>query len=261
MEKRRICIGTSGYSYKDWKGIFYPEQMKNTEFLRYYAGVFPFVELNFSYYRQPDQGMIGRMLEQTPPEFLFAIKAHQDITHTRAADWKDAADQFVREGVRPLHEASRLAGILFQFPYSFHRTVENRRYLGEVTDFFSDFQVFVEFRNTDWQLDEVYSTMQERHIGIVNTDTPELRGLPDQGERCTADSGYVRLHGRNSAMWWEGDTVSRYDYLYTPDELQEWVERINRMLENVTTLYVAFNNHHKGQAVRNALQLTEMLNA
>jgi uncharacterized protein YecE (DUF72 family) len=261
MGKGRIYIGTSGYSYKDWKGVFYPERMTPAGFLGHYAGTFPFVELNFSYYRQPDRGMLERMIEQTPTDFRFSIKAHRDLTHTRGEGWEQAAEKFLLGGAAPLREASRLAGILLQFPYSFHRDTENRRYLSSVTEYFSGFPLFVEFRNTDWQLDDVYSGLRERNIGIVNTDTPDLASLPENRAILTADRGYIRFHGRNSGTWWKGDNVSRYDYLYSPEELREWVERIRDMLKKVTVLYVAFNNHHKGQAVKNALQLREMLGA
>ena len=117
----------------------------------------------------------------------------------------------------------------------------------------------MEFRNNEWQQHEVYFSMRERGIGIVNTDSPNLDSLPETTSLTSSDTGYIRLHGRNSEMWWQGDNVSRYDYLYTAEELQEWVERIQNMLEKVTMVYVAFNNHHKGQAVTNALQLREML--
>jgi uncharacterized protein YecE (DUF72 family) len=194
-------------------------------------------------------------------DFRFSIKAHRDLTHTRGEGWEQAAEKFLLGGAAPLREASRLAGILLQFPYSFHRDTENRRYLSSVTEYFSGFPLFVEFRNTDWQLDDVYSGLRERNIGIVNTDTPDLASLPENRAIRTADRGYIRFHGRNSGTWWKGDNVSRYDYLYSPEELREWVERIRDMLKKVTVLYVAFNNHHKGQAVKNALQLREMLGA
>ena len=83
MDRQRVLIGTSGYSYRDWKGVFYPENLDSRGFLEHYAGVFPFVELNFSYYRQPDRGMLERMIDRTPGGFLFSIKAHREITHKR----------------------------------------------------------------------------------------------------------------------------------------------------------------------------------
>ena len=253
-----IWIGTSGYSYKDWKSVFYPETVGTERYLEHYSRTFPFVELNFSYYRQPEAGMIERMVERTPEGFMFTIKAHQSLTHLRDREWTAAADRY-KEGIEPLLSASRLGGILFQFPYSFHRTVENRRYLGNLTDFFGGYPLFVEFRGKEWQNGEVYASLAERDIGIVNTDNPEMEGLPEKAAAVTSSRGYIRFHGRNREAWWKGDNVSRYDYLYADEELQEWVERIRKMLEKVAVLYIAFNNHHKGQAVTNALQLREKL--
>lgn len=256
--ERRILIGTSGYSYKDWKPVFYPESLKPEMFLSYYAETFPFVELNFSYYRQPNPEMTETMVEKTGKDFLFTIKAHQSLTHDRKNNWEQEADVF-KKGIAPLCEASKLGGILLQFPFSFHRTPGNRRYLAELTGRFESYPLFVEFRNTDWHVDEVYSSLLERNIGIVNTDNPELGSLPEKTALATSDKGYIRFHGRNNDAWWGGDNVSRYDYLYSEEELHGWIERIQKILEKAAVLYIAFNNHHKGQAVRNALQLRNLL--
>lgn len=255
---KRVYIGTSGYSYKDWKENFYPKGVDAREYLVYYAKHFSFVELNFSYYRQPSADMITKMIEKTPEGFLFSIKAHQSLTHKRGDDWEGEADIY-RSGVKPLRDASRLAGILFQFPYSFHRTVENRKYLERLTGYFSDFPVFLEFRSGEWLTDEVYSSLRDRNIGFVNTDSPELEVLPDKTAVVTSQKGYVRFHGRNRENWWSGDNVSRYDYLYSEGELEEWIYRIEKMLETAAVLYIAFNNHHKGQAVTNAFGLLKLL--
>ncbi len=250
----KLYIGTSGYSYKDWKGVFYPDSFGSQEYLQFYAKQFPFVEINFSYYKHPSADMLHRMVEKTPSTFQFSIKAHQSLTHKRGGRWEQDAKMYI-EGIQPLIDAERLAGVLFQFPYSFHRTAENRRYLGTITDYFSSLPIFIEFRNGEWMNDDVFGTLKDRNIGFVNTDSPELDSLPGKTELITSERGYIRFHGRNSETWWSGDNVSRYDYCYTEEELKEWVVRIQRMLEKVTVLFIAFNNHHKGQAVRNAMQL------
>lgn len=258
MSEKRVIIGTSGYSYADWRGIFYPPELNSAGYLQYYATRFSFLELNFSYYRQPEVSMLRRMAENTPADFRFAIKAHRSLTHDRRPDWPQSAERY-REGIEPLIAAGKLAGILFQFPNSFHRTRDNRRYLGRLTESFAELPLFIEFRNAEWFCSEVYSSLTERGLGLVNTDNPPLDTLPPSTEKITGSAGYVRFHGRNKENWWRGDNVSRYDYLYTEEQLREWVPRIQRMLEKVAILYLAFNNHHKGQAVANALQLISLL--
>jgi len=105
----------------------------------------------------------------------------------------------------------------------------------------------------------VYAELEQRNIGIVNTDSPELDKLPEPSSLATSDRGYVRFHGRNRENWWSGDNVSRYDYLYSDEELKEWAARIEKVLAKVKVLFLAFNNHHKGQAVVNAFQLASLL--
>jgi len=255
---QKLYIGTSGYSYADWRGEFYPPDLGKTEFLSFYAERFSFVELNFSYYRQPNSYMISKIIEKTPDDFLFSIKGHRSMTHERTEEWKKGADEFI-SGILPLSEQDRLAGVLLQFPYSFHRNQKNRLYLGEVCSYLADFPLFLEFRNREWQLPEVYAELEQRNIGIVNTDSPELDKLPEPSSLATSDRGYVRFHGRNRDNWWSGDNVSRYDYLYSDEELKEWAARIEKVLAKVKVLFLAFNNHHKGQAVVNAFQLASLL--
>ena len=122
-----IHIGTSGYSFKDWKGEFYPVDIKNSEMLDFYARHFKVVEINSTYYAIPKPATFERMVEKTPPDFGFTVKAHSGMTHDRK-DNKSVFDQF-EEAVQPLIEAKKLKGILAQFPWSFKNVEENRKYL------------------------------------------------------------------------------------------------------------------------------------
>ena len=147
-------IGTSGFSYTDWCGPVYAAGTHKNEFLQLYAAEFSLVELNFSYYRQPDPRTIEQMIKKTPENFSFAIKAHQSLTHQLEEDFSEAARIF-KEGIKPLIDYSRLAAVLFQFPYSFHYTPESRRHLEKVCRVFEDTPVAIEFRNREWQKDTV----------------------------------------------------------------------------------------------------------
>ncbi len=261
MEK--ILVGTSGYSYKDWSGIFYPEKLKANEYLSFYSTQFNFTELNFSYYTQPSAANMESIISKVNADFRFAIKAHQSITHSGDSDPDEAVKTF-KEGISPLKETGMLAAVLLQFPYSFHYTKENRRYLADVCSRFEEYPVCIEFRNTDWMQDPVYEELSRRNIPLVLTDMPGLPRLPDyfsleNRPQQSGDFLYIRFHGRNSENWWTGDNASRYDYLYSAEELDPWVEVIKKMINEVKRTLVAFNNHLKGQAVRNGKELIEKI--
>jgi uncharacterized protein YecE (DUF72 family) len=255
-----ILIGTSGYSYDDWVGPVYPEDLPKYDWLKYYSIFFPFVELNFSYYRMPEAHSLLRMGEGVPKGFKFSIKAHKSLTHEVGSAWRDDAAAFVKE-VAPFMEVERLAAVIVQLPYRFHYTPENRIYLSELLSILSPFPLAVEFRNSEWVHERVLDQLKSRGIGFVCTDEPDLPGLPPRAAEATSWLGYLRFHGRNAGNWWEGDNVSRYDYLYSEDELREWLPKIRVLAEKTKVLLVAFNNHHKGQAVRNAKEMKALLDA
>jgi len=254
----KIIIGTSGYSYKDWVGIIYPEGTKEKDFLQLYSQEFKMVELNFSYYKQPEAKMLQTMVNQTSSDFLFCIKAHKSLTHEIDAQLSENIAIFKR-GISPLIDASKLGVVLFQFPYSFHYTDVNRKYLDELLRAFAGIPLVVEFRNDEWQKDSVYMGLKDRGIGLVNVDEPALKRLPKPTNLVTSDYAYIRLHGRNKANWWSGNNTTRYDYLYSEGELAEWLPRIMEIIKTAKLLLVAFNNHYKGQAVQNARQLQALL--
>ena len=254
-----IYIGTSGYSYRDWVGPFYPVGTKQRDYLDYYSNHFSLVELNFSYYRQPTAEMIEKMALQTPSGFLFAIKGHQSLTHKIDDSWRNEVQTF-RTGIAPLEITDKLAGILLQFPFSFHYSIQNRNYLAQLCDELEGLPLNVEFRNRDWESERVSREMEKRGIGIVSVDEPDLPDLPTPEVRTTSSTGYLRFHGRNAEQWWKGDNISRYDYLYDISELEEWLSRIESMSKRTNLVLVVFNNHARGNAVRNAIQLKKLLN-
>ncbi len=252
-----ILVGTSGYSYDDWVGPFYPQGTSRRDFLRFYAQEFPLVELNFSYYAQPQARTLARMVEQTPETFRFAIKAHRSLTH-EVEDAGEAIRRY-REGIEPLAAGGRLAAVLFQFPYSFHYTPESRRHLERICQAFADLPAAVEFRNGEWLRDSVYDGLRGYGTAFVNVDEPRLPRLPAPSEVVTSPLAYLRFHGRNRAQWWRGDNVTRYDYLYSRRELESWLPRIKSILERARMLIAAFNNHSRAQAVQNARDLQLLL--
>lgn len=251
----RVVIGTSGYSYRDWVGPVYPEGTDTGDFLRRYAERFRFTELNFPYYRMPPPGQLASLAAKVPAPFLFSVKTTAQITHKRKAAWREDAQILTQ---RVVELGDQFAGLLAQFPFSFHYDTTNRRYLADLADALPR-PLFVEFRNAEWEQSSVYGEMERRSLSLVATDLPRLPGLPVGPPRLTTELGYIRMHGRNAENWWTGTNVSRYDYLYSGDMLREWAESIRALSADAQVIYVAFNNHFAGQAVTNAEQLERML--
>jgi len=253
-----ILIGTSGYSFQDWKGHFYPENIKNHEMLDFYAKHFKTVEINSTYYRMPETLMFDRMLEKTPEDFEFVVKANKAMTHERGSN--GSVFEAFEEGIRPLAEANRFSGILAQFPWSFRNNKSNRTYLAKFKDGIGDYPLIVEFRHNSWIIEPVFDFLRRLDISYCAVDEPKLKGLVPPVAVATNKLGYVRFHGRNEKSWWDGDSSSRYDYLYTQQELFDWLPKIETVEETTDKTFVFFNNCHNGQAAINAQMLLSFMN-
>lgn len=252
-----IRVGTSGYSFKDWRGTFYPENLRAADMLRYYAEHFNVVEVNSTYYRIPPVRTFQRMAEKTPDGFEFTVKAHSDITHSRENVRESA--RALQESVQPLIEEGKFGAFLAQFPYSFKFSSENMGYLAEVSRIFEGYPLVVEFRHRSWVRDDVFEFLRENGIGYCCVDEPRLRGLVPPVTLTTGEIGYVRFHGRNAAKWWEGGSSERYDYLYSEEELIEWRPKIEKLAREANKTYLFFNNCHNGQAAINAQMMLDIL--
>ncbi len=254
-----VRVGTSGYSFKDWVGSFYPPGTKPAEQLPYYARHFDCLEVNVTYYRVPDAALLQSMLQRTPVGFDFLVKLHGDMTHKRSRD--DALYKEFNAALAPLVDAGRLQGLLAQFPYSFKNTQENRAFLAEMCERVAPQRVFVEFRHAGWIVEAIFPWLRQLDVGYVCVDEPDLPGLVPPVLRATTDVGYVRLHGRNAVTWFDAgpDKGDRYDYLYSDTELREWVHKIRQLVQETRTTYVFFNNCHAGKAPANAQALKDLL--
>ncbi|HEU4334257.1 MAG TPA: DUF72 domain-containing protein [Candidatus Eisenbacteria bacterium] len=201
-DRPEILIGTSGYSFPDWVGPFYPPGIERSKMLDYYVRHFPAVEVNATYYRIPPPGTLRAMERKTPPEFQFVVKTHHDMTHEQSLE-PDLYRAFARS-VEPMREAGKLHGLIAQFPFSFRRTPENEAFLVELKRRLPDVPLFAEFRHRSWVEEGVWERLEEAGIGYVCVDEPDLPGLVPPVARVT-DSvgiGYVRFHGRNRENWW-----------------------------------------------------------
>jgi uncharacterized protein YecE (DUF72 family) len=254
----KILVGTSGYSFDDWLGVFYPLGTRKGDMLSFYVNHFPVVEVNSTYYRIPHPAVLHQMEKKTPPGFEFIIKAHKSMTHGLDAD-KETYSQFI-EILEPVREAGKFSGVLAQFPWGFKNTAPARKHLEHLREGLPEIPLFVEFRNSGWITDEVFDLIKRLDIGYCCVDEPRLHGLVPPVATATTDVAYVRLHGRNAKNWWRrGGGGDRYDYLYSEEELKDWVERIRELAAKAKKTYVFFNNCHAGQAARNAKLMQELL--
>lgn len=254
-----ILVGTSGFFYDDWKGKFYPHQMAKKDFLEFYARHFKGIELNFSYYRIPEANQSKQMMAKSKGRLEFVVKAFRQMTHEISeASLKEVLPLFM-DGIAPFIKEGKLGAILLQFPQSFHYVPENRVYLKSLIEIISPSPIFVEFRQKEWLRESVFQTLRELGAGFVCVDEPPLPSLIPPVIINTSNSGYIRFHGRNSKNWYGTDSKERYDYLYSEDELREWVPKIKELTERTEKLFVFFNNHPKAQAVTNAKMVINLL--
>jgi uncharacterized protein YecE (DUF72 family) len=231
----RVYVGTSGYSYQDWMGHFYPTDMEKGQFLSYYSQVFDAVEVNYTYYKMPDSYTMRALARKVGDDFAFAVKAHSSMTHERNAD----------------------EGVFDEF-----RAADNQAaaWLRTLARFMGDLPVAVEFRNRAWIRESAFNLLDELGLGFCSVDQPQLQGLMPPIARLTGSIAYIRFHGRNAEKWWEHEEAwERYDYLYTREELADWVPKTGELAENAEVLYAFFNNHYQAQAVQNATLFREML--
>jgi uncharacterized protein YecE (DUF72 family) len=207
----------------------------------------------------PKAANLEKMLITGGPDLTFSIKAYRSLTHEiNLSSWEDDAKAY-REAIDPVLQAGRLEAVLFQFPPKFAYETDKRRYLDKLLAYFKEVPVAVEFRTPEWYTGRVIEGMRERGVSLVSLDMPELKELPPLMDVVTAPFSYIRLHGRNGEAWHGSDEVAQYDYLYHDNELEAWVDRIKRIVVQADRILIYFNNHARGQAVKNAQTLVAIL--
>jgi uncharacterized protein YecE (DUF72 family) len=237
----RILVGTSGWSYRHWKGVLYPEGLPGRETLTFYAARFPTVEINRTFYSLPDPEVIERWREAARPGFTYAVKAPRVITHMKKLRRVDQplADFLTR--VRGLGRA--LGPILFQFPEGFTRETGLLRNFLDMLP--RDLQYAFEFRDPTWFRDRIYDMLADREAAFCiyqmgDVETPHV---------LTAPFVYVRMHGLGTA----------YAGLYGRTELERWAEACREWSRDEFEVRVYFNNDLGGAAIRDAVTLRQLL--
>jgi len=265
-----IYIGTSGWSYPKgegtWTGYFYPKGKINE--LEYYSQFFNTVEINSSFYRPPNPGYVYNWVHRVPKDFLFTVKLWQKFTHPKmykeatgeeALISQEDVDTFKRS-LEPLIRYKKLGALLAQFPPSFVNDSFGQQVLSAVIKTFGEYRLAVELRHRSWSDDEnTTGLLKSYNAAWVQIDEPKFKSSIASELPITSDMAYFRFHGRNAEMWWKGDSETRYRYLYSPDEINELVDRVRSAAEQTPLLFALFNNHWQGYAPRNAADAMKKL--
>ena len=257
-----IRIGTSGFSYDDWVGPFFPPTLKPQHRLEYYAQWFSTLELNSTFYTLLAEGAVGGLINKVDTGFHFFVKANRDLTHGTRKNAKETMTKF--EVMADLfRQAEKLGGVLFQFPATFEYSSKNEDYLRWAVESLGKVGAVIEFRHSKWINDKTMAFLRELNAGYCIVDMPQVRNLPSSRIEVTSDIAYIRFHGQNKAEW-ESKTSSRderYDYEYSEEEIKEWVPVIAGLDKKVKDTYIYYNNHYNAKAAKNATTLQKFLHA
>ncbi|MFQ6058159.1 MAG: DUF72 domain-containing protein [Anaerolineae bacterium] len=237
----KLWIGTSGWVYPHWRGVFYPQDLATSMWLPYYTRHFPTVEVNNSFYRLPSETAFRAWGEAVPPRFRFAVKANRYLTHMKKL--RDVAEPLERFLGRARLLGEKLGPILYQLPPNWNCNLPRlREFLALLPE---DLQHVFEFRNTTWLSEEVFAALEAHGVAFCVISLPDFP-CP---VRATAPLVYVRMHGSGLV----------YGGCYSEEELQGWAGEIRRFLAEGHEVYVYFNNDAFGYAVQNARRLRELL--
>ena len=236
-----LWIGTSGWVYRHWMGIFYPTRLPGERQLPFYAEHFPTVEVNFSFYRLPERSVFETWRAQTPDGFLFAVKGSRYLTHMKRL--KDPEEPLERLMDRATGLGDKFGPILFQFP---HRWPIDRERLAAFLDLLERYapqRCAFEFRHQSWLVPDVYRLLERAGAALCLPVSPAV----PLDVRLTAPWTYIRMHGGRAGIG------------YGDDELTAWAGHVRSFLDRGADTYVYFNNDPEGHAIWDARRLRDML--
>lgn len=238
----RLFIGCSGFSYRHWRGTFYPEDLPQKQRYAHYRSVFSTVELNVTFYRTPSAESFDKWYAESSPEFGFAVKGSRYITHLkRLLDCEEPLERFFSP---VLHLKEKLKVVLWQLPPDFKcETGRFRDFLRQLANY--RLRNVFEFRNESWLNPEVVAICREHNVSLCMADRPDFLDAPP----LTADFVYLRRHGGEGNYYGE----------YTAEQVTKDADRIRRYLADQLDVFIYYNNDLGGAAPRNALQLSELL--
>ena len=272
--KPRILIGTSGFSYPDWHGTFYPSDLKKRKVheLQYLAEFFDFCEINNSFYRPVNPEVARKWCEYVSnnKEFQFTAKLTEVFSHAPGRGNKESSSaetirytaqdvEDAKKGFEPIANAGRLGALLLQFPISFKYTEGNWDHLIDVLHLFREYPLALEVRHKTWADPLVLKALQEENIAFCNIDQTRLGQTLEGTQYVTAPLAYLRLHGRSKEWFAAKSRDARYDYMYSEQSLQKIKGKVESMSDSADVTFVAANNHPRAQAAANAVELKSLL--
>ncbi len=260
-----IRVGPAGWSYADWEGVVYPTA-KSREFhpLAHLARYFECIELNSSFYSFPRAEHAARWVElvKDRASFRFTAKLHQDFTHQSSAIDAARALEF-QSGLEPLEQSARLAAWLAQFPWNFRAGRSELARIAKLAELFTGAPLVLELRHSSWFDASTLAELDRLSVSIAHIDLPRSATAPPIEHRAPGRIGYLRLHGRNAAAWFDKNAGrdQKYDYLYDEREIAELSNRARELDREHDETYVITNNHFSGKAVVNALEISAAIQA
>ena len=250
----QVWIGTSGYSYRDWVGPFYPDGTPLNRMLAFYVREFPLVELNFTYYKPPTPSMLVNLAKKVPTGFQFMVKLPQTLSHEESP--RDLVG--FREAVEAMAEHDCVSGLLCQLPQASHNNASHRKWIERLAQNLGSYRMAVEFRHYSWHRPEINKWLGNLGLDLVSVDVPDIPALYPRGLIQSSDRIYVRLHSRAGGNWYSEDK-NRYDYYYEDSELEQWIDALTGASNSARTAFVLFNNCMRSQAVENARRMYELM--
>jgi uncharacterized protein YecE (DUF72 family) len=241
-ESTAVRVGTSGWIYKHWRGVFYPPKLPVSRWFAFYAGHFDTVEINNSFYRLPSPAAFDAWRTQAPRGFVYAVKASRYLTHLKKL--KDPAKPLHNILSRARRLKSRIGPVLYQLPPYWGCNVERLRAFVERLPL--DLTHVLEFRDPSWYVDAVRDVLSEAGVGFCIHD---MRGSASP-RWVTGPAVYLRFHG---------PTERKYAGRYGPELLRPWAERIGEWQQDGRAVYVYFNNDDRGFALADANEMRELL--
>ena len=264
-----VRLGTCSFADEGLLKAWYPRGVSTPKArLAYYAERFDTVEVDSPFYHLPDPAVTGRWAQRTPPEFVFHVKAHATMTHHEQADQAQAFAEF-RTSIEPLELSGKLRGILLQYHPRFVKSPEAKEELASVQGLLEPLVPLVEFRHRSWleedERADTFAFLERNGLAYVSVDAPPTRAsnvLPPVAA-ATHRVAYVRFHGRNVKTWniRSERSSDRFDWLYSADELAEWVPKLGELAESADEVYALFNNNRDDYAPRSAATLRGLLDA
>ena len=262
-----VRLGTCSFADEGLIKSWYPRGVSTAKArLGYYAERFDTTEVDSPYYHLPDPAVAGRWAQRTPPEFVFHVKAHASMTGHEPADQREAFAAF-RASLAPLELSGKLRAILLQYHPRLVKSAEAKRELGAVRELLDPLVPLIEFRHRSWleegEREDTFAFLERNGLAYVSVDAPRTRATNVLPPVAAATHGiaYVRFHGRNAKTWniraeksWQ-----RFDWMYSAEELAEWVDDLGRLAGQADEVYAMFNNNRDDFAPRSAVLLRRLL--